>query len=378
MKKNTGILIIWLIIQSSASYGQNLVLNGSFEQYFKCPTSYVTYYRQQYVRDWDSPNPGTPDYFNACSKKCGVPNNWVGYAEAPQGKAYMGIIACLYQSDPNQIAYREYLRTRLAAPLIKGQKYYASFQVKLAQSCNISCNGLGMFFAKNDMSTRAKHNYPVTADIRYNNNELIKKTEAWTRICGSFRAEGGEEYLIIGNFLSNQEMDYFLFDENLIKTDNISPMAYYYIDNVEVWPFDSTLHHACNTTPEPKKDMVFEKQLPDKGILVLDNLYFKTDESEILPESFEELNHLARELKNDPKLHISIYGHTDNTGTAEYNQKLSETRAKAVKYYLLERGISQFRIKTKGFGSSQPRSKNTTAEGKSRNRRVEIEINKRP
>lgn len=69
-----------------------------------------------------------------------------------------------------------------------------------------------------------------------------------------------------------------------------------------------------------------------------------------------------------------MYGHTDSTGSDQYNQGLSERRSSTVANYLVTRGVSGTRIRSQGFGESMPVANNETIEGRSRNRRVEIKI----
>ena len=71
---------------------------------------------------------------------------------------------------------------------------------------------------------------------------------------------------------------------------------------------------------------------------------------------------------------IHVEGHTDRIGTQEYNQKLSERRADAVKAYLVSKGVEKNRVYTEGKGEKQPVADNKTKEGKAKNRRVEIEV----
>lgn len=88
-----------------------------------------------------------------------------------------------------------------------------------------------------------------------------------------------------------------------------------------------------------------------------------------------ELDKLVNALINDhPQVNINIEGHTDDSGSDGFNQKLSEKRADAVKIYLVTKKVAGERISTKGFGKSHPLSENTTAEGKARNRRVEFKV----
>ena len=79
-------------------------------------------------------------------------------------------------------------------------------------------------------------------------------------------------------------------------------------------------------------------------------------------------------LESNPSMQIELRGHTDNQGTKDYNQKLSEARAKAVVDYLVERGIDRSRLTSIGYGKSQPIADNATSEGRQQNRRVEYRV----
>lgn len=103
-------------------------------------------------------------------------------------------------------------------------------------------------------------------------------------------------------------------------------------------------------------------------------VYFATDHYDINEQSRESLDKLAEIFKEYPNTNILLEGHTDNTGRAEYNMDLSEKRAKSVLDYLESKGISSGRFTTKWYGEEQPKYDNETAEGRSKNRRVEIAI----
>src|SRR5699024_6026887 len=98
------------------------------------------------------------------------------------------------------------------------------------------------------------------------------------------------------------------------------------------------------------------------------------DKYDINSRSQESLDKLAEIFKEYPNTNILLEGHTDNTGRAEYNMELSEKRAKSVLNYLTSKGISSSRFTTKWYGEEQPKYDNETAEGRSKNRRVEIAI----
>jgi outer membrane protein OmpA-like peptidoglycan-associated protein len=107
----------------------------------------------------------------------------------------------------------------------------------------------------------------------------------------------------------------------------------------------------------------------DNGIL------FATNKSELSPASREALIKFALSLQNTPDTDVTIYGHTDNTGTRAVNERLSAERANSVANYLVSQGINRGRIKTEGLAYDQPVADNSTAEGRAQNRRVEVYIN---
>lgn len=106
----------------------------------------------------------------------------------------------------------------------------------------------------------------------------------------------------------------------------------------------------------------------DSGIL------FEYDSSTLQPDAKTNIKKLADILKKYPDSNILITGHTDSDGTENYNQTLSEKRAKSVSDYAMLQGISSSRLSTVGLGETEPISSNDTDYGKTQNRRVEIAI----
>lgn len=114
------------------------------------------------------------------------------------------------------------------------------------------------------------------------------------------------------------------------------------------------------------------KQSLDQDSKVNVQINFATDQAEILPDSQEQIDQIIALLKDNANLKLGIYGHTDNTGDAAHNLKLSEQRAQAVVAALTKAGIDANRLTAKGFGDTQPVADNTSDEGKAKNRRVEL------
>lgn len=109
-------------------------------------------------------------------------------------------------------------------------------------------------------------------------------------------------------------------------------------------------------------------------VIVLQNIFFETGSAELLSTSGPELNKLLSTLRAHADMKIEIRGHTDNVGSDQDNQRLSEDRAMAVYHYLLQRGIEATRLSYIGFGESQPVADNATAAGRKKNRRTEFRI----
>jgi outer membrane protein OmpA-like peptidoglycan-associated protein len=104
-----------------------------------------------------------------------------------------------------------------------------------------------------------------------------------------------------------------------------------------------------------------------------DNILFVVDKYEIAPSSFPSLDVLSSMLI-DKNIALLLEGHTDNQGEDAYNQTLSENRAKAIKDYLISKGVPSGTITTKGYGESKPIASNDTSKGRTLNRRVEFII----
>jgi len=132
-----------------------------------------------------------------------------------------------------------------------------------------------------------------------------------------------------------------------------------------------------------KQAAEIQRQVPDakvervgEGINVEfnSNILFAINSYSLTSDAMNNLNKLVSVLKNYPDTNIEIQGHTDNTGSESYNQKLSEKRAGSVSSYLMQSGVSGNRITTRGFGELAPKYTNDTEEGRTLNRRVEFII----
>jgi len=108
--------------------------------------------------------------------------------------------------------------------------------------------------------------------------------------------------------------------------------------------------------------------------VVLKNVNFESNSSELTPGSNKELDKAVAAMKKFPELRIEIQAHTDSMGEAGYNQSLSERRANSVRDYMTDKGVAANRMEAKGYGESQPVADNGSKAGRQTNRRVELKV----
>jgi len=135
-------------------------------------------------------------------------------------------------------------------------------------------------------------------------------------------------------------------------------------------------HHGCplpqypaSVKPEPVQSEVIT--LSDAG-----DVLFAFNQSELTPAAQSKLDSLMPKLQSDDVVSIKVIGHTDSVGSDTYNQALSERRASSVAAYLLSQGLAPNKLTSEGKGQSQPVADNETEEGRAKNRRVELHVNR--
>jgi OOP family OmpA-OmpF porin len=121
----------------------------------------------------------------------------------------------------------------------------------------------------------------------------------------------------------------------------------------------------CPNTPKGAKVNIV-------GCWILAGVKFDTNKAEIKTGYAAKIDKVVDILNENPDIKIVVQGHTDNIASKEYNQKLSEKRADAVRDYIVKKGIAAGRVSTKGFGFTEPITSNNTIEGRAKNRRVQL------
>ena len=154
----------------------------------------------------------------------------------------------------------------------------------------------------------------------------------------------------------------------------------YYIEKEGYFPLSNNVNvKKANKPISINEDIVLItfKQMIEEGVPVrLNNLFFNSGKSDLLPSSIPELKRVAKIIQQE-NLKVEISGHTDNVGDTKMNQKLSEDRANSVKTFLISEGVPKNLLTTIGLGESKPVESNNTKHGKAKNRRVELRFVKK-
>ena len=201
---------------------QNLVPNPGIE--------FLTTYRCPYLIDnWYSPNSETTDFLSACSGQ--TPYNYFGIQDPFDGIGYCGIRT---YSGPEEWSmysqYREYLAVKLIQPLERDYIYKVSFKYSVADNAGYTCDRLGIFLSEDSIQGFKVLNY--IPQIENPAGIFLTDSVNWNTISGDYIANGGEEFIAIGNFYPDNQTSAIYYDPN--PGIYAKYYTYVYIDHVEV------------------------------------------------------------------------------------------------------------------------------------------------
>lgn len=358
----------------------NLVPNHSFENhgYLPCDRVLTRRYDLFNVDNWGWVNYSSPDVFTTKND----PKCWSHASDINNLKSNFGTI--LPRTGSTMVGfyttgkmknreYHEYLITRLKKPMIPGYKYYVEFWIARCASTSLASNNISAVFLKNPIFNSNLNPIHFQPDI--NQDKVVHDHLNWTKVSGYYIPKDTMNYMLIGNLLPDSltkvQRSQAYFKNFYFMTD-----TYYYLDDIYVIPPDDIPDY------EDKNLSEFEK-LSINEPFVLKDIYFEHDKTELLPKSYIQLNKVIYYMKKYPSVCVEISGHTDNTGTHEYNIQLSKARADAVKKYLVSKGILDSRIISKAYAEKKPVAPNNKPDGSDNptgrklNRRVEFTILKK-
>lgn len=375
----------------------NFIPNPGFEAHHEIPTARAQF---NYCGGWLVTS-NTPDYYHRKGGRAvRIPSNEFGEQEAHGGDAYAGVFAQVRRT------YREFVQAELIDTLVPGEVYCLSAWVNLSDRSACALEDFQMLPSRRPL---LKPSLLPAKDPRLvimtNPQGILKDKENWVQVSAAFVANGGESILTIGNFRKpgdpaivklpkeeiastgtrkrpifayNSDLSYYYFDDVVLceVTDPISECPDDLVPQVVADPDDPNLFRFATeeeeVEPEPEPEPVMEVNWEVGDTLVLENFLFAYDDSQLADEALPLLDELATYLARKPKLNIVVTGHTDDQGSDAYNQKLSLARAKSVKAYLGEQGLSLNRCQAEGKGESEPVVPNDSEAQRAINRRVEI------
>ena len=240
-------LFFVLNIQGQQLLSPNFINNPSFEDYYNCPDMMAELYN---AKNWWG---FSTDYFNSCANMyVSVPANLTGFQYAHTGNAYAGLI--IYANDVLNYDYRETIKTKLNDSLIINKRYCTKFYISLAnfifQNYYVLLDSIGVLLTKDsvpDTDTAFLSN-----GIKAQNNIFNLDTVNWLKISNSFIANGGEQYLTIGNF------------DNVINyLSGVLSEIYVYVDDVSVCECSFTFNLGNDTTLCIGESLILNPNMPN-------------------------------------------------------------------------------------------------------------------
>ena len=291
--------------------------------------------------------------------------SWPAF-EAKSGVGSVGIYTYHEKHPKGNSRYtRSYIQTKLITPLKKEEVYLFEMWVRTSnRSSKYFSSGLGGLLTDTalhyNIKTLTEHYY-IEAIPQILCDSAISNVDNWQKVEAYYIAKGGEQYLTIGNFFSNEKITRVVnqdftrpcdFGNNSVDFDN----SLVFIDDIKI-----------------EKESPFDRLLYKK-MIELPNITFNSGSEKLNESSKPMLQSFALFLKNNKTINVTITGHTDNAGNTSDNLLLSQKRAEEIKRYLVSQKVSSSQIETEGKGSSEPIANNNFFQGRVKNRRVEVEI----
>lgn len=381
-------LVLPLFVASilMAQEGENLISNGSFESIEKTVKKLGSI---QSAVGWTHPTGAKSDVFVSSKKVPDVDpqTNPYGMEVAHDGENFAGIIA---YSHNNKLP-RTYLTTKLSTPMKKGMKYCVKFYVSLGEFSKYASNNIAANFNKKEFGTTEKNSIIDESHIRHWENKIFNATFSWERICGTYTADGGEKFLTIGNFETNETTDTERVkkDPSLKGTQAIA--AYYYIDNISVQLLGTNEQCECGvdegvdfgSTVIFSKSDFFKEDMSIEDKVAASSIYFGFGQDLITGAAKRDLNRLVKLMEENPTVKLKVEGHSDIEETKMVDEKpilfkgVSQRRVNEAIKYMVDNGIAESRLIGTDSGDRKPANSEETVDvelKQAKNRRVEFTV----
>lgn len=347
---------------SNAQQGENFVENGSFEETDGKAKKLGSI---ESAMGWSSPTGARADLFTPSKNpEIDVPLNIYGKEDAKEGSNYAGIVG---YSFGDKIP-RTYIMSKLTTPLKKGLTYCVKFSVNMAEASKYSSNNIGALLAAKAITTDSKTAIIEKASVLHPDNKVFTNTFGWETVCMQYIAEGGEKFITIGNFETNDK----IANEKTKKIElKVNPLiaAYYYIDDVSVTLVDETSPCDClkPTAEKEFSSLIYQKaiaindKMSPKEKIQAEQLFFAFGKYKITPIGEQALDLIVEQMKLDASIKVEIQGYTTEAENKAAEQKpymkdLDKRRIEEVAKYLVSKGVAESRLisNPKGAGNESP------------------------
>jgi OOP family OmpA-OmpF porin len=368
------LFIIILPLQS-----QNLVPNPSFETFIDFNSSKSAGWHKVQISD-------TPDYFNLSSNNTfnNIFSDYIGGTRPKSGDGFIGIFCYRVQPDRNIKNIREFIETSLLYPLEKDSLYKIEVSLCLDGESNYVIKNFGVFFSNEHVQLN-KGFLPFTTKPQLEfNSSYLDSTDVWISLQSFYKANGFEKFVTLGNFRPDKtttvKSNIPIKDKKKKEKWDLTKKeksAYYYIDDVIIEKVTIADQSQILIPDEPAEsgESGFNiNEIKADSLIVLKNIVFEFNKSELLPQSYNEINKLYQLMVSNPGIRVKLEGHTDNIGGYDFNLQLSIKRVESVTSFLIFKGINPNRIEYAGYSYSLPLVSNETDEGRAINRRVAFKI----
>jgi len=310
-----------------------------------------------------------------------TPKNYAGDQMALSGSNYAGARWWSYQNKEP----RTYLQTRLKKKMKKDSLYCVRFYVSLADLSKYATGELGAWFGKDQVEKEDAMSLTYDVTVPAVRTKVYNDMFSWQGVCGTYESKGNEEWMLIGNFAANEKTLNEKAKRPKGETRQQVFSAYYYIDNVEVYPVKNRTSCSCEQIKDAESEYIFSRKgVTPPGMKPREKaanqvFYFKRFQRNLDPMMDPWVANLTEAMKADPAIKVELVGHFDATEMDRTRVRpdlveLSKERAEAVRDALVEAGVEAVRISVSGKDASQPIDESNTEVGMSKNRRVEVVV----
>ncbi|MBL4652589.1 MAG: hypothetical protein JKY53_06950 [Flavobacteriales bacterium] len=295
MLKSTS-LFIALFISVTSIAQKNLVPNGGFD----APGKKIKAGGQiELAEGWESPHDLKADLFSTAAKSdaYSAPDNVYGRETPELGENYAGIMIWSYKNTKP----RTYLQTQLSSPLEAGRVYCVKFWYSMADLAKYSCNNIGLHLSKEKLTSTVIDKNEIKPQIMHSQNAQLGQQYVFEAVCRTFIAEGGEQFITIGNFVDPTTTKAVKVKRPSGFSKPQQTVGYYYFDDISVIPTDSLREDECicekQTTSRMavvyNENMSTEHELEDKHVVEFTQLHFDSKSSELHEDSKADLDKIA-------------------------------------------------------------------------------------